>query len=369
MSPSRLVTCGVFWLLLAVYSPDPARAEVSLAVSGISSVSGSNIAQAEKAAFEDAFFKAYLSIALKTVPASSSADVAQRLLAFVASRGTQDIIQYQITSRSQQGNILLVNLDLKINEAPLKDWLQTQALTTPLGLRPRVLMAVTTRGPGASERHEWWTSAMPRGYSPFESQLSARLKDAGENVIDPPSGKSAPPAGADRARALGLSAGADLVVSGLLSHRSADAVTVDSRLDISLTEVKTGEKLFSTTVSLRGSVDARAMNELMITVVFDQMRAEIARKVVVVIPEVVGKTLCIEGITSHDTYQSLLNALRSIDGVSRVTVSSVRGHTICHDIQFRGSLQDILDALKQKGVVPADMVIQGDAATIRLLNP
>jgi hypothetical protein len=100
----------------------------------------------------------------------------------------------------------------------------------------------------------------------------------------------------------------------------------------------------------------------------DRVRAEIARTVVVVSPVVRDKTLCIEGISDHGTYQALIDALRSMDAVARIAVSRIQGHTICHTIQIKGSLQDVLDALRQKRIAPADMVVEGDTASIRLLD-
>jgi hypothetical protein len=51
----RLSTCGVFWLILVVLiSHSPARADVSLDVSGISVITERNISIAEKSSYEDA---------------------------------------------------------------------------------------------------------------------------------------------------------------------------------------------------------------------------------------------------------------------------------------------------------------------------
>ncbi len=369
MSISRLSTCGVFWLILMQFiSLSPARAEVSLVVSGISAITGSNISQAEKIAYDDAFYKAYLDLALKQVPASSAVDLAQKLKGFVASRGTQDIIQYQIVSRSQQENILILSLDLKVNDVPLKEWLQSQAFTTPLGLRPLILLAITTRGPGASERYEWWSAAKSKGYSPFETQLALRLKNAGENVSEVPQHIAALPAGPDRTVAMAANSGAQLVITGTITHRSSDALSLDSRMDISLIDVKTRQRIFNSTITLKGTIDVKTMNDLLITAVLDQIRSEITKKVAVITPVLREKELCIEGVKEYDTYQSLFTALRSMDTVTKIAVSRIQGHTICHTLQIKGSLQDILDGLKQKQITQADMVVDGDVASIRLLN-
>jgi hypothetical protein len=110
------------------------------------------------------------------------------------------------------------------------------------------------------------------------------------------------------------------------------------------------------------------MNELLITAVLDQFRLEIAKKVSAVTPAYSEKGLCIEGIRDNDSYQALLAALRSMDAVSKITVSHIEGHTICHTIQIKGSLQDIMESLKEKNITPVDMAIDGDTAHLRLLN-
>jgi hypothetical protein len=369
MSPSRLCTCGVFWLVLIHFiSLSPAQAEVSLMVSGISAIAGSNISQAEKIAYDDAFYKAYLDLALKQVPASSAVDLAQKLKGFVASRGTQDIIQYQIVSRSQQDNVLILSLDLKVNDIPLKEWLQSQTFTTPLGLRPLILLAMTTRGPGPAERYEWWSAAKTKGYSPFETLLALRLKNAGENVSEVPQRIAVQPAGPDRTVAVAANLGAQLVITGTITHRSSDALNLDSRMDISLIDVKTRQRLFNSTIALKGTVDVKTMNELLITAVLEQLRSEITRKVVVIKPVISDKELCIEGVKEFDTYQSMFNSLRSMDTVTRIAISRIQGHTICHTLQIKGSLQDILDSLKQKHVTQADIMVEGNMASIRLIS-
>ena len=370
MRLSRLFTCGVFWLVLIhFFSLSPARAEVSLIVSGISAITGSTISQAEKSAYDDALFKAYLELALKQAPASSAVDLAQKLKGFVASRGAQDIIQYQIVSRSQQDSILYLSLDLKINDTPLKEWLQSEAFTTPLGLRPLILLAVSTRGPGLSERYEWWSVTAPKGYSPFENQLAQRLRTAGENVADAPTRLTVLPAGPDRVPAMAANLGAGLVITGTITHKAFDAENLETRLDISLIEVKTRQKLYTSSISLKGTADVRTMNELMITAFLDKMRNEIAKKVVLVSPILSEKSLCITEIRDYDTYQSMINSLRSMDSVTKISLSRIQGHSICHSILIKGNLQDILDNLKQKQIAQADMMVEGDKASVRLLKP
>jgi hypothetical protein len=366
----RLSTCGVFWLFLfLLFSHNPARAEVSLVVSGISAITGSNISQAEKIAYDDAFYKAYLETALKLVPASSAVDLAQKLKGFVASRGAQDIIQYQIVSRSQQDNILTLSLDLKINETPLKEWLQTQAFTTPLGLRPLILLAISTRGPGLSERYEWWSTTTPKGYSAFENQLALRLRAAGENVADVPKRINVLPAGPDRASAMAASQGATLVIAGTMIHKAVYPANLETHADISLIDVKTKQKVYIFAISLNGTADVRTMNELIITAFLDQLRSEIAKKVVVVSPVLKEKSLCIDGIRDYNTYQSIITSLSSIDSVTKIAISRIQGHSICHSILFKGNLQDILGNLKQKQLAEMNMVVDEDAASIRLINP
>ena len=369
MRISRQSTCGVFWfVIIFLLSHTPARAEVSILVSGISVITGGKISQAEKSAYDDALYKAYLEIALRHAPSSSAVDLAQKLKGFAASRGEQDIIQYQIVSKSQQDKILYMNLDLRINDAPLKEWLQYQAFTTPLGLRPLILLSISSKGPGPSEKSEWWSSATPKGYSAFESQLANRLRSAGENVAELPKHINVLPAGPDRAPAMAAALGAGLVVSGSIVHKAVDAVNLDTRIDIALIDAKSRQKIFIFTMSLRGNTDARTMNEILITAFLDQLRAEIAKKVVVVSPVLREKSLCINDIRDYDTYQSMMNSLRSMDTVTKIAISRVHGHSICHNIMIKGNLQDIMDNLKKKQISPLDIAVDEDSATIRLLT-
>ncbi|HPJ94595.1 MAG TPA: hypothetical protein PKY89_11865 [Deltaproteobacteria bacterium] len=369
MNLPRLCTCGILWLFLILFSQNPARADVSLTATGISSLVANNASQAEKTAFDDALYKVYLELALRVVPGSSSFELTQKLKGFVSSRGIQDIIQYKIVSRSQQDTLLMITIDITLNDTPLRNWLQGQSLMTPYAMRPRILLVITCRGPGPSDRYEWWTTSTPKGYSPFESQMATMFRNVGENIADPPQQITPPPSGSDKAVILGGSQGIDLVLSGLITHKSIDAATLDSRLDISLVDPKTRQHLISESVSLKGTVDQRMMNELLITAVMVQIRAEIAKKVIAVNPSVNEKALCIEGILDNDTYQIIINALRSMDTVSKITVSRIQGHTICHVVQLKGNLQDTMESLRQRNVVSADIAIEGDTAYIRILNP
>jgi len=362
-------TCGYIWLLLVFCSLTPAYAQQSLVVSGISAIEGNNIAQADKLAFDDAFFKAYLEIALRFVPASSSFDLMQKLQGFVHSRGTQDILQYQILSRSQQENILLMEVDIKLNDTPLKEWLQAQALTTPLALRPKILLMISSRGPGLSERFEWWTMNVPRSYSPFEAQLAGRLKDLGEFISDLPQKVPFPQAGTDSAIQTASAIGADFLITGSATHRLTPEKFLDSRLEISLMDIHAKQRLSSWNISLRGSVDQKTMNDLLINTVLDPIRSQLAKKVTTISPVVKEKILCITGIRDYRIYQSIINALRSMDSIIKISVLNIKGHDICHTIETKGSLDNILNTLKQKQIVEADMIIEGDVATIRILNP
>lgn len=368
MSMARLSACGIIGLCLFTLGPNPAQADVSLTTTGISSLAESTASEAEKTAIDDALFKAYLETALKLVSGSSSLELTRRLKPFVASRGSQDVIQYKISSRSQLNRVLILSMDFVINDGPLREWLRVQSFMTPLALRPKILIAVTTRGPGQAERHEWWTSSMPKGYSSFEKQFAARLRESGEYVMDPPARITVPPEGPDRALVLAGSEQADLILTGLLTHRVPEATVTDSRLDLSLTDARTRQRVTSFSLTLRGTVDQVTMNDLLISAAFDQIRAEVAKKVVAVNLSVQEKILCIEGIRGTDAYQAIMNALRSMSSVSKVTVTQVQGHTVCHTLQIQGSLQDVMESLRQKGIVSADMAVDGDTAHIRILN-
>ena len=137
-------------------------------------------------------------------------------------------------------------------------------------------------------------------------------------------------------------------------------------MEISLIDVRTRQRLFNSTITLKGTIDVKTMNELLITAVLDQMRSEISKKVAVITPVLRDKELCIEGVKEYDTYQSMFNTLRSMDTVTKIAVSRIQGHTICHTLQIKGSLQDILDGLKQKQIAQADMMVDGDMALVRL---
>jgi hypothetical protein len=362
-------TCGFICLLIIFCTLSPAYAQQSLVVTGTGAIEGNNIAQAEKFAFDDAFSKTYLLIALRYVPASSSSDLVQKLRGFIASRGTQDILQYQILSRSQQEKILLLEIDIKLNDTPLKEWLQAQALTTPLALRPRILLMVAARGPGLTERYEWWTMNAPRSYSPFEAQLAGRLKDLGEYVSDVPQKIPFLQAGMDSTIQTASTAGADFLIAGAVAHKLTPEKLLDSRLELSLMDIHTKQRISTWNSMLRGSSDQKAMNELLINTVIDHIRSQVAKKVIIISPVVKEKTLCIDGIRDYAIYQSFINTLRSIDGITRISVASIKGHGICHTIETKGSIEDILNTLKQKQIAEADMIIDGDTATIRILNP
>jgi hypothetical protein len=349
-------------------SPYPVHADVSLVTTGISAIVENDVTQAEKTAFEDAFYKAYLELALKQVPSSASADLAQKLRVFASSRGNQDIVQYHIVSRSQQENVLILGIEIKMNDAPLKGWLQAQTFTTPPGLRPKVLLMVSTRGPGTGEKNEWWSSAN-KGYSPFEQQLAQKLRSSGENVPEIlPRIPGAAAAGSDRIFQVAGAAGADLVLSGSITYKFIDAATLDARLDLSLFDAKTRQKVWSSSMNLKGNVDIRTMNDLLIAAELDNMRSGIAKKVVAVVLRSKEKRLCIEGIKDFATYQALVNSLKSMEMTNKVSVTEIRGHAICHNIEIKGSLQDVMESLKQKQIAPADMEIDNDSAFIKLLD-
>lgn len=369
MNKFRHLTCALYGLIIFFISPYPVYADVTLVTTGISAIADSNITQAEKTAFEDAFYKAYLELALKQVSSTSSADLAQKLRVFASSRGSQDVIQYHIVSRSQQDNVLVLGIEIRMNDAPLKDWLQAQAFTTPLGLRPKILLMVSSRGPGSGEKSEWWSSS-GKGYSSFEQQLAQKLRASGENVSDslqrvPP----APGAAGERIFQIAAAAGADLVLSGSITYRFVDASTLDARLDLSFSDAKTRQKISSSAMNLKGNVDLRTMNDLLIAAVLDNMRSGIARKVVAVVLRPVEKKLCIEGIRNYETYQTLVNSLKSMDMMNKVSVTEIHDHAICHSIEIKSSLQDVLETLRKKQLVQADMLVEDDRASIRLLNP
>lgn len=359
--------------LLAIFiflaAPVISRAEVLVSITGVGAIEGNNPAKSEKTALQDAFSKAALQISLKYVPLSSIPDLAERLTEFLSSRGTQDIIQYQITSRTQSNGVLLLNVDVRMNEEPLKAWINGHAFTTPSPLRPRVLLMVSDSG-GGKKVYEWWSDKGKGSYSAFESLFAQELKKHGENVIDTPQMTKIPRSEFLKPIDIARSQGADILITGTLTNLPVINRLSETSLKVSLVDVRSQVMLSSWSITHKSDLGAPLMNALLINEIIKPVRTLINGKIVSHTPVSMKKTLCIEGIGSYVTYQSLINALKSMDSVSRLNVTGVYGsaHSICHSVEIKSSLADVMENLRQKQIADADMLVEDDKAVIRLLH-
>lgn len=344
----KTLLAAVSTLVLAavcILAPRPALAEVTVTVTGITATSA-DTAQAERAALDDALYKAYLEASMRYAPADQMRYLPVNLGVFVSSRSDRDVIRYRITSRAQTGPFTSVVYEITLDDSPLRDWLMKGTLTTPSALRPRILLMVATRGPRQADRLEWWSSRPSAGYSPFETLLAGRLRMYGENVIDPPAHLGVVPQSADAVRSMGAASRADIVISGTVAHASPDASNLSSRIDLVLVDMKTGGRIASIGLSLRGSVDQDTMNDLLVTAVMNRLKAAIAMKVTVYMPEPDEKTLCIDGLKDSAQYQEVMAALRSLRTISDIRISGFTGRTICHSVRIQGSLKDAMDRFR-----------------------
>jgi hypothetical protein len=355
--------------LILLIAPVTGRTEVLVSITGVGAVEGNNPAKSEQTALQDAFSKAALQVCLKYVPQSSLPELVNLLPEFLSSRGMQDIVQYQITSRSQANGVLVLNVDVKMNEEPLKAWINGHSLSTPVYLRPRVLLMVSDSGTG-KKAYEWWSDKGRSTYSPFESQFAQELKKVGENVIDTPQSARIPRSDLLKPVDIARSQGADLLIAGTLTTLPVINRLLESSLKISLVDVRSQATLSSWSITHKSDLGATVINALMINEVIKPVRSLINGKIISHTPVSMHKTLCIEGIGNYVTYQSIINALKSMENVSRLNVTGVYGssHSICHSLEIRSSLADVMENLKQKQVADADMLVEDDRAVIRLLH-
>lgn len=356
-----------FLLLLA--APPVSLADVLISTAGVGALEGGNQSKSEQTALQDAFSKAALQICLRHVPLSSVPDLAKKLPEFLASRGMQDIVQYQITSRSQANGVLLLNVDVRMNDEPLKTWINAHSFAAPVSLRPRVLLMIADAG-GGKKVSEWWSGKGKGTYSAFESRFAQELRDSGENVIDSPQVSRIPRSDFLKPADIARSQGADLLLTGTLVTTPAVNRCTETSLRVSLVDVRSQATLSSWSLGHRSDLGAPVMNALLISEIIEPVRALIGGKIISHAPVSLRKTLCIEGIDSHATYQSLVNALKSMDSVTRLNVTWVYGsaHSICHSLEIRSSLADVMENLRQKQIADADMLVEDDRAVIRILR-
>jgi hypothetical protein len=354
-------------LLFLIATPLICRGEASLTVFGVGSIESTNLARAEQRALDDAFAKAVLQASLRYVPGSSIADLVQLLPGYTSSRGMQDILQYQITSRTQQDDMLLLSVDVKLDDDSLRQWLHDHVLTIPRELRSRVLLAISFLGPGNDKPYEWWTAKGDTSYSSFESQFARELKHHGECILDPPK-KSKNVHDQSNSLEAALAARADVLITGSIAYTPVLDTLYECSLELSLVDVASRSVLSSWSVSLRGDFSTKAMNSLMIDEVIKPVRAGISKRILKESPGVAKKTLCVEGISDYVTYQSMINALKAVEGVSRISITGIHGHSICHVIEIKGSLFDAMENLKRRQIARADILVENEAAYIRILK-
>lgn len=358
----------VICLVFLICSPMLSYGETSLEVYGVGAIEEDNLAKAEQLALKDSFSKAILHVALRYVPSTSSLDLVQILPEYMATRGMQDIIQYQITSRSREYDVLELTVDIKLDEESLKDWLYAHTLTVPYELRPKILLMISCYGPGVNDLHEWWTMKGRKSYSSFENQLKDGLSRCGESVLEVPQKVSGVRFSEQKPAEIAQGLNADILITGTISYTPVIDTLYECSMEMSMVDPKTEGQLGEWSVSHRGDFSVADMNSLVIDEIIKPIRARIAHKMLSASPVVVKKNLCIEGIPDYVTYQAFINSLRSMDSVSSVSISSIEGHTICHTIEIKGSLFDIMENLKREQIKEADISVEDDTACIRILS-
>jgi hypothetical protein len=356
-------------LTILICSPNNAFGETSLEVYGVGAIEEGNLAKAEQLALNDAFSKTILYVALRYVPSTSSVDLLQTLPEYTTSRGMQDIIQYQITSRTQQYDVLQLIVDIKIDEESLSEWLYAHTLTVPYELRPKIIFMITSYGPGDDELHEWWSMRGKKSYSSFETQLSQEFYRLGEQVLEPPQRLKGVRFGSQKPFEIAEAAGADLLISGTISYTPVLDTLYECSAEMSLIDMQTTAPLGTWSVSRRGDFDVLVMNNIIKDEVIKPIRSRIAHRMLSQSPIVMKKKLCIEGIYDYVTYQSLVNSLSSMESISAVEISSIQGHTICHTIKIKGSFFDIMENLKREQITEADIMVEDETAYIRIIRP
>lgn len=358
----------LFVILLS--APVVCPAEVALTVTGMGAVEDSNLTKAEQQALQDAFAKAMLQVALRQVPNSSVPDLVHLLPEFIASRRMQDIVQYQIVSRSQQNGVLQLSVDVKLNDDPLKEWINVRALATPVGLRPKMLLMISYLEPGKSRPSEWWTSKAGSAYSPFETQFANELNNLGENVIAVSHGIRGAQPGIQSPQDIARLLGADMLLTGSLAYSPLLNKVYDCSFKATLIDLKSQATLSSWSISHKGDLAVSTMNSLMINEVIKQVRAPISAKITSRTHTMTKKDLCIEGIRDYGTYQSMINTLKSTGNVSRIIITSINGHShsVCHSMELTGSLSDALENLRSKQIAEADVIVEDDKAYVRIIQ-
>ncbi len=360
----------LIFLVIALFVPVLCRAEESLTVSGMGVIEDNNLAKAEQQALQDAFAKAVLQIALKQVPDSSIRDLVRLLPDYTASRRSQDIVQYQIVSRSQQNGVLQLSVDVKLNDDSLREWINARALSTPLGLRPKILLMITYLEPGKTRAFQWWAGKSNTTYSPFEAQFAGELGRLGENVIDVTQVAGRVQPGTQTPLSIARSLEADILITGSLTYSPVLNKIYESTFKGTAIDVETQTTLSSWSVSHKSDLAVHTMNSLMIDEVIKQVRSPISAKITSRTRLIIKKDLCIEGISDYETYQSMIDALKASGSVSSISVTSINGHShsVCHAMELTGTLSDAMENLKRKQIAEADVIVENGKAYVRIIE-
>jgi hypothetical protein len=338
-------------------------------VTGIGVITDKNTSRVEQEAIENAFNKALLITALMHVPQCSVTNLVQTFPAYIAFRGSQDILQYKIISRSRQYDILKLKVEVILDEGPLVQWLNAKAITIPRGLRPGILLMISSSGPENETPEEWWNSKGTPAYNAIESLLADQLYLEGENIIRDPGEYKKPLFGKKAPLDIADNVGATFLVSGNCSYTPLQDTLYECSIAIDLIDAKDGSVVESWSFSRRGDMPKNEMNGIIINSFMNPLRKQISRRILAQNPQISTCRLCISGIREYSTYQSVIAALDSMDPVKDIKLKQIQGHEICHNITIMGSMEDIMENLKARQIVQMDIETKPGTATIRLHSP
>ncbi len=365
MNPVRRI---LFWLAVFLGVPSIVFCETVISVHGIGAVEQENLARAEQTALDDSFRKGLFTLALENVSASALYALGQTFPDFLRSRGLQDITQYQITSRSRHYEVLDLTVELKIAGDHLHEWLRSRTLDIPRELRPRIVLMVSTFGPGADESYEWWTQRAKPAYSPFEATLAGLLDRWGENVILVPARPKRTILGEPDLFTMAENLGASLLVTGSIGYTPLEETLHGCVAELHLMDVPSRTQLATWSLSHRGDFQLEVMNTLMAGDMLEQLRARIIYSLLSTSPVVMTRRLDIENLRDYGTYRAIVDTLTAMEGVEWLTIREIRGHSIGHVLRMRGTLEDLLDNLKRKQIIEMDIEITDEGATLRLIE-
>ncbi|MGC9323722.1 MAG: hypothetical protein ACP5G0_03120 [Desulfomonilia bacterium] len=368
MRSHRKVVCGFVWLILLFCFHPNAFGHSDVQVSGIGPIEGENLPKAEQIALQDAFSKAILQVALTYVPAKFAYDLVEKIPEYTSTRGMQDVLQYQILSRTRSYDVLQLNVEVRLNDEYLKNWLLNRALTTPFEKRPKIVLMITTYGPGDTEMFEWWSAKGEKVYSLFERHLAEELGVRGEYILDASRVPKNVLLSTQKPLAVAASLGADLLLTGSITYTPVQDTLYEASLDLKLLDVQTEQVRASWSLSRRGDFDLQAMHNVLISSAMPQIRSQITQKMFSLNPVMTRKRICIGGIADYGTYQSMINALGSMEGIDSIQIHSIQGHTICHVVDIKGSLEEIIQNLQHQQIADADIILEEEGAYIRILK-